>query len=214
MIVCPSPYLNIPTATFAMKNYFVALLNDKLVQFGMRPVDEVKIYRGLSYDEDYGAMTVAEREKAISGDSFYVDAAFLKGKYVIFLDDIRITGTHERRIEHMVEKQQIDCDQLYMYFGELLDSTAPSKVENELNFAFIKNLLTIDWIVKNDEFIFNTRVVKYILKADRSEFEPFIRYQSEVFRETLLTCAIANGYHVTPTLKDNVSYLRQLLHHD
>lgn len=214
IIVSASPYLNIPTATFAMKNYFVAKLNAKLIEFGMRPVDEVKIYRSLSYDEDYGAMTKEQRERAISGDAFYVDAAFLKDKYVIFLDDIRITGAHEGRIEYMIEHQNVECDALFMYFAELVDVTACPTLENTLNYGFVRNLLDIDWIIKNDEFIFNTRVVKYILKASQEDFIPFIRYQSDVFRETLYTCAIANSYHLTPTLKENVAYLRELTHHD
>jgi hypothetical protein len=209
IVVYSSPYLNIPTATFAMKDYFVADVNLVLAQYGCKPMQEGKIYRTLSYNEDYGAMDKDEREKAISGDDFYIDSNFLKGKFAIFLDDIKITGAHERRVLSMIEKFDFDLDYIMVYYAELVDETVHPNLENYLNYNFVKNLLNIDWIIKNDQFIFNTRVVKYILNAPHDEFKPFIQYQSDTFRDTLLKEAISNSYHKIEGFSENLTYLAQ-----
>lgn len=60
MVVISSPYSFIPTATFAMKNYFVKFLNRWLVQQKYLPVQESKIHREVTYKEDYGNLTKEE----------------------------------------------------------------------------------------------------------------------------------------------------------
>lgn len=211
IVVCSSPYHNIPTATFAMKDYFVAELNKKLVDFGMDSVSECKIYRTPSYIQDYGEMNEEDRERVISGDDFYIDEKYLEGKFVIFLDDIRITGAHERRVEKMIQSLSVEFEYMYIYFAELTAVTVDPKIENYLNFNFISSLLDIDWIIKNDKFLFNTRVVKYIVGANHQEFTNFIRYQSDIFRETLYKYAVANSYHKHEEFRENIAELRSLL---
>ncbi len=211
IVISSSPYCNIPTATYAMKNYFVAELNRKLIEFDVSPVQEVKIYRTLSYNQDYGAMSKDERDKAISGDEFYIDKEFVNNKHVIFLDDIKITGAHERRIQKMINNFKLKCDYTFMYFAELIDESVDPTLENFLNFHFIKSIMNIDWIIKNDKFIFNTRVVKYILNTPGEQFKTFVNYQSEIFRDILYKEAISNSYHKFDEFKPNLEYLKSIL---
>lgn len=90
IVVMSSPYVHVPTATFAMKDYFIRSLNAILVEDGLMPVMETKIYRKSSYKEEYGEMTKEQRYKVMSDDSFYVDAQMLKNNICLFLDDIVI----------------------------------------------------------------------------------------------------------------------------
>lgn len=82
-------------------------------------------------------------------------------------------------------------------------------IENELNFAYVKDLLSINYIIQNDEFIFNTRVTKYILSAGFDAFKNFINYQSKTFRNTLLTNLMGNEYHKLEEFQKNINYLKQ-----
>ena len=102
IVVVSSPYSFIPTATFAMKNAFVSTLNRWLALHGLPVVQETKVHRTITYKEDYGELSAAERMRLIGNDHFHIDAAFLKGKTLFFLDDIRITGSHERMIQRMI----------------------------------------------------------------------------------------------------------------
>lgn len=212
LVVYPSPYNFIPTATGIMKDYFVRYFNDYLIGAGLGPVEEAKIHRTLSYKvEDYGEMDAATRLEKIGNDRFHIDSSFVEGKTLIFIDDVKITGSHEKVIEQMCEKYKITNKCYFIYFGELKDPNIPATFENDLNYAFVKNLLDINWIIRNDEFVPNTRVVKYILKSDPDECRTFMQYQSDKFLDNILHLAIGNGYHTVPDYQENLKTLRSLL---
>lgn len=211
IVVVPSPYCFIPTATFAMKDYFIQKLNSRLIEIDLPVVQEAKITRTLSYNDDYGSMSKAEREKAISGDDFYMDANFVKGKSVIFMDDIKITGAHEERVKDMVAKLDLKSDNIFICFAELINESVNPNIENELNHFFVKNLRDLDKIIKNENFLPNTRAVKFILNAPFNEFENFIHYQSVRFINNIYHLAIGNSYHKIPAFKTNLEYIKNLI---
>lgn len=210
VVVCSSPYQFIPTATFAMKDYFIAGINMKLVELGLEPVYDVKIHRRCSYITDYGSMTAQERHNAIYSDGFHIDKDLVNNKIVLFLDDIKITGAHERRIRTLIDDYELNSDFMFLFFASLQVKTNP-KIEDKLNLYAINNLLDINHIIQNFEFQHNTRVTKYILKSPQSEFENFINYQSITFRETLYRNSIGNGYHKADAFKENLKYLENLI---
>lgn len=214
IVVYPSPYNFIPTATFVLKDYFIKNLNELLINAGYSPVKEGKIYRNGSYITDYGEMSPEERDNAMSSDAFHIDSTFAKGKILIFLDDIRVTGSHERRIDKMVKEYKLQNLCYYLYFASVEDPTIPASFEQELNLNAIHSLFDIAKIIRNDEFTFNTRVTKYILQSNPDEFKTFVEYQSSGFLDKLLHYAIGNSYHVAEQMKENFDYLTIFLNND
>ena len=211
IVVVSSPYCFIPTATFAMKDYFVQRINQYLVQAGLPVVEETKIHRTITYKEDYGELSAEQRLALIQNDGFHIDIEFIKGKQIIFLDDIRITGSHEKVISRMMDQFNIKEDCIFTYFAELVNMDIDPKVENYLNYFYVKNLLDLDKIIKNDSFLFNTRIVKYMLNSPHEEFKVFINYQRVKFLETFYYLAIGNSYHLMDDYKVNLNYLKNLL---
>lgn len=212
LVVVSSPYCFIPTATFALKDYFIQRLNQYLVQAGMPVVEETKIHRTITYKEDYGELSAEDRLKLIQNDGFHIDKSFLAGKTLLFLDDIKITGSHEKVIERMITQMGIENDRIFVYFAELTNSAIDPRVENQLNYAFVQNLLDLDKIIKNESFILNTRIVKYILNYnDEAEFKAFINFQRVKLVETIYHLALGNSYHLIPDYSRNLSYIKQLL---
>ncbi len=209
----PSPYVHVPTATFAMKDYFVRSLNAALVSAGLLPVIEAKIYRKSSYKQEYGELNKTERFKVMADDSFYVDANLLRDNVCLFIDDIVITGAHEYRIFKMLEKSGLHKSNTnyFLYFAELVDENASPSIENYLNYYFVKDLFLLDKIIKNEPFIMNTRVIKYVLDADHNEALHFFKYQKPVFLQTFYHNAIGNGYHLIPDYQHNLNVLKTLI---
>jgi FMN phosphatase YigB (HAD superfamily) len=210
IVVAPSPYNFVPTATFAMKNAFVYRLNVELIKYNLAPAQEVKIHRTNSYNQDYGQMNVAERENAISAEDFHIDKNFVRGKLVLFLDDVRITGAHERRVLRMIDKYNLECDYLFVYYASLEADLLPN-IENVLNYHFVKSVWDIDWIIKNQGFCFNTRAIKYILNAPDEDFIKFINQQTREFQDDFYNYAIGNKYHQITEFQGNLEYLNKLL---
>lgn len=211
IVVLPSSYKFIPTATYALKNYFVESLNQYLSLNGFNPIEEQRLYRTISYKNDYGKMNAEQRLAAIGQEEFYIDTTFVKDKFLIFLDDIKITGGHEFVLRRMIEQNSMTNNGYFLYFAELVNDNIDPNIENVLNYYKIKTLLDLDKLLKNESCLFNTRVIKFILNYDHTEFTYFIEYQPKIIQEKIFNLAIGNGYHIEPDFSENFNYLRNLL---
>ena len=211
VVVISSPYSFIPTATFAMKNWFVARLNRWLARHSYPVVQETKVHRTITYKEDYGELDAEQRMNLIGNDSFHIDKDFLQGKTLIFLDDIKITGSHERMIMKMVGEYGLSNDIFMLYFAELVNKNIHPNIENHLNYHQVKNIFDLDGIVKSNNFCINTRIVKYILNYDFESFCIFIQDQTFDFINLLYDMALGNGYHTIEAYELNLNFIKENL---
>ncbi len=209
LVVYSAPHNNIHTASNAFKDYLLSFCSKQFMEKNIL-VKQGKINREYSYDDDYGLMSKEDRMKAISSDLFHIDKTFInKDDVLVFIDDIKITGSHEKRIEEMLLREGIKNDVIFIYIAEYLGNNP--QVENLLNHKKVNNLRDINDIIRNEEFIFNTRVVKYILKADIENFISFILYQSKTFQDTLFSLAILNNYNKNEKYRVNFEILKNIL---
>jgi len=201
-----APHNNVPTASNALKDYLLSGCSRQFMEKGIT-IEQGKIFRAYSYDDDYGKMSKEERRNAIKSDQLYIDKSFLSDKHtLVIIDDIKITGSHEERIQEILNREGIKNDVIYIYIAEYTGDDPT--IEHRLNHRDVNNLIDINHIIRNEEFIFNIRVVKFILRASQEEFINFITYQSDSFNETLFSCAILNNYHNNPKYKDNFNILK------
>lgn len=211
IVVISSPYSFIPTATFAMKNQFVFTLNRWLSENGFQVVQETKVNRTITYKEDYGELNAEERINLIKNDSFHIDKEFIKGKTLFFLDDIRITGSHEMMITRMLKEYNLTNETYLIYFAELINKNIHPNIENFLNYHFVKSIFDLNSIIKSKGFVFNTRLVKYLLNTEPSIFNLFIQEQTEEFINLLYDLALGNGYHTIEPYKPNLNNTKTYL---
>lgn len=210
IVVLPSAYSHIPTASYFMKCFFVDKLNAYLHENNHPVIRETKIHRTVTYREDYGEMSAEDRFKLIKGDKFYIDQEFIGDSTLLMLDDIKITGTHEQVLINMLNDYNLTNDCYMLYFAELVNKAIPPRVENYLNNFFIKGLDSIDAIIENEEFTFNTRVVKYILNADATSFDTFIAKRNQKFISELYYNAIGNEYFKFASYERNLNQLKTI----
>lgn len=211
IVIISSPYCFIPTATFAMKDYFLKVVNNWLVENERPVVEETRIHRTITYRDDYGALSAEDRLKLIQGDTFHIDAEFVKNKTLILLDDVKITGGHEKVVENTIQKYGLgDCRRVYTYFAELTNKDVNPNVENVINHYTIDSLSDVDRLIWDccSEYILNTRVVKYILNNNALDFISFVNERSHKFLETLYHLSIGNSYHTIDEYKDNLNILK------
>ena len=211
IVVISSPYSFIPTATFAMKNYFVFRLNRWLAEHHLAVVQETKVHRTITYKDDYGELNAEQRMKLIGNDSFHIDAAFLKGKTLIFLDDIKITGSHERMISKMINQYSLDNEIYMLYFAELANPEIHPNIENYLNYHDVKSIFDLDSIINGDNFCINTRIVKFILNYEHGSFCVFLQNKSRKFVTELYNMALGNSYHTMDSYALNLNYIKNHL---
>jgi hypothetical protein len=208
IVVISSPYCFIPTATFAMKDYFIFTLNRWLAENNFNVVQETKVHRTVTYKEDYGELDAEQRMKLIGNDSFHIDKQFLLGKTLLFLDDIKITGSHERMINKMLWEYELNNDTHLLYFAELENKNIHPNIENFLNYYNVKSIFDLHTIINSSSFRVNTRVVKYILNSDYQVFQIFIQKQTEYFISLLYNMALGNNYHTIDQYHKNLHYIK------
>ena len=211
IVVLPSPYSFINTASGTMSMYFIYQLNYWLKSQGKKTAEIVKIKRDVTYKDDYGKLSAEKRLELIGNDKFHLDVHALKGKLLLFIDDIKITGSHQFVIERTTKNYNLDNDRFFIYFAALKNSTIHPKIENFFNNAKIKTLHDLNHFVEDGNFQFNTRVVKFILSRKKSEFEKFICDKNLAFKEDLYTLALGNGYDKMRVYVENINNIEKLL---
>jgi hypothetical protein len=211
LLIVPSAFSHIKTASGIMTEHFIDRLNYFLIKNSCPRVEQTKIYRTVTYRDDYGEMTAEDRYNLIKGDTFYIDKGFLTEKLLIFIDDIRVTGTHERIIIKMLDQYEIRNDCIMLYFASIENSGINPNIENYLNQYTINNLFKIDELIRNEDLQFNTRVVKYILNSTFGEFVIFINQQSLDLLKKLYFLAIGNSYEKFECYSTNLNYLENLI---
>jgi hypothetical protein len=197
-----------------MTIHFIDKLNQFLFENGYSPVETGKIHRSVTYREDYGEMTADERYNLIKGDKFHIDEALLKNKILIFLDDIKITGTHERIIIKMLDDFDIHNHCYMLYFAELSNPDICPKTENYLNHFYVKGLDDLIPVINQEDFEFNTRIVKYILNSNHDACVLFLQRQSQSFINKLYYQALGNEYYKFPEYKANLLAIEKLVNNE
>ena len=210
IVILPSPYFSIPTASNYLCSYFKRMLNHFLFDNGKSACVESKIHRNQTYTQDYGNMNFEERIQLISNDTYYLDKNFIEGKYCIFIDDIKITGSHEFVVQNTLQQFEIKNEHIFVYFAELCNSSIHPNIENYYNYFAIKSIIEIIEIIKRETFKFNTRIVKYILKLNEGDFSKVIEKLPESRLGELLHLAISNNYHKITEYQNNINILNQI----
>lgn len=213
VVILPSPYFAIPTASYAMAAAFKNTINRFLAINRLPVAEEAKIHRYKTYSLDYGELDADSRLNLILNDKYHLDSQFLKGKLLIFIDDIKITGSHELVIRNLL-KQFVLQDEIawFLYFAQLNGEHIHPRIENDLNYHYVKSVHHLGSIINSGNFKVNTRIVKYILNAECTAFEHFITQQTALFREQLADLAISNGYHEMEEYKNNFLHLITITH--
>ncbi|MGV4413186.1 phosphoribosyltransferase family protein [Chryseobacterium sp. T1] len=211
IILFPSPYLSIPTASNFLCSYFKEKLNLFLFEEGKSACKEGKIYRKQTYSQDYGNMSFEERINLISNDTYYIDSNFVNDKFCVFIDDIKITGSHERTVDKILKESNIDGDFIFVYYAELINSEIHPSIENHYNYFSVKSTQDLLQIIQSKTFKFNTRIIKFILMLNDKEFEAIISKISLDQIENLFYLAISNNYHQMEEYIQNINKLKNKL---
>ena len=211
IILLPSPYYSIPTASNFLCSFFKIKLNEFLFLHGRQACVETKIHRLQTYVEDYGNMDFEQRINLISNDTYYLDKHFLENKFCIFLDDIKITGSHERTVNKILDQYGAKGEFLFIYFAELVNKEIHPSIENHYNYFAMKSVNDIIEIINTDTFCFNTRIVKYILLMEADNFTALMKNISSHKKRELFNLAISNNYHQISDYQYNINKLNNTL---
>lgn len=209
VVILPSPYHSIPTASNYLSFHFKTKLNAFLYENNKKALLESKIHRNQTYTTDYGNLDYNERVQLIANDTYYIDRNFINGKLCLFMDDIKITGSHEHIVKKILNQYSVEGNFIFVYYAELLNKEVHPNIENYYNYFFVKDVVSLSKIINAESFVFNTRTVKYILKLERADLLALMELIDSSHFEQLFHLSVSNNYHTIADYKENLSYINQ-----
>ena len=208
IVLLPSPFLSIPTASNFLCHYFKIHLNHFLFQNNRKTCIESKIFRNQTYTTDYGNLSYEERVQLITNDTYYIDKNFINNKFCIFVDDIKITGSHEHTINKILNQYLVNGEFVFVYFAELINKDIHPNIENFYNYFAVKSVKDIIDVINKTSFQYNTRIIKFILKLDEEQFIFLTNNISIEKRNELFHLAISNNYHQINEYQENINNIK------
>ena len=206
-----SPRGCIPPAAYFIFQAFLEQLN-RFCQIHHRPpILEHTIQRLGTLADDYSTLSEHERFDHLIHERYSIDSEPLNTKYLLFVDDIRITGMHEMNIIRLLENSAISNRRLFVYYAQLINEHIPSSFEYQLNRCAIENLSQLSIIIEKplSTFQINTRILKEILRTNSSDLERFLQSISIELLSQFYHACLACNYQSIESFSDA---LRQLHH--
>ena len=156
-------------------------------------------------------MNAIERFDLIKNDTYSFFDEPEENSLCIFIDDISITGTHQRVIENMMKNRNYTNKSIFLYFAKLDNQQIDASFENDLNFAYVNSIENLLEVIINDTFKITTRTTKFILSLKDADFSFFIESiwkhkKFELFFH-FYSNALLNNYQTIEIYKNNLSSL-------
>lgn len=200
-VVIPSPYNYVKNAATVLTHHFCNKLNELLVSSNGEHLDYSTIHRKVSYTNDYGFLSKEKRKSLIDNDSFFFNREFTEGKVLIFIDDIRITGTHEDKLIEILDRDNLDNDCFFLYIANYYGNSPD--VEAQLNFAGMTCMADYVTMLNEPKHHVIVRPLKYVLSQSSSVLRYALSDIPPPVLEEIYHGCLGEGYFKIPHYQAN-----------
>jgi len=193
-VVIPAPSTTVPVAATLLSRHFANRLNALLVAEGASPVEWSLAHRNVTYNTDYAELPKEARRRLLAADCIFLNRDFVCGKFLIFIDDCRITGAHEDRIGIFLKREDIPNDHVFVCYAEYTGGD-PS-IEARLNHAAIKSGEDLVALASEAGHQVTTRAIRLLLEVSEHRIAALLAVAPPTFVEDAFHAAMTKGYHL------------------
>ncbi len=208
-LVIPAPSTSVPVAATLMGRHFHDRLNSLLDRTGNAPVQLDYIHRAVTYNDNYAQLSLEERRRLLSDDARYMNVAFAQGKTLVFVDDVRITGTHEHKLSDMLGDLGLINPVVFATYAAY--TGVEPAVEHELNHVQVRDALCVAELAQERGWQVTTRGLRLLLECDTATFEQVLARLPLHRRYEVYHGAIVKAYSTHPPYAQNFAALRASL---
>lgn len=205
-LVIPAPSTTVPVAATLLGWHFRDRLNSLLDGCGKPPVQWDWVHRAVTYNDDYAQRSLEERRQLLAEDQRYMNAAYARGKTLIFVDDVTITGTHEEKLAFMLADHGLPNPVVYATYAGYT-GTEPA-VEHALNRVAVRSGICVARLSACPEWSVTTRGLRLLLESGREEWAEILNTMEPLRLWQVYHAAIVKGYSQHPPYADNFHRLR------
>ena len=196
VVITSSAFKYVPTASHAIATAFQDAISYLRYTQGLPASDNIKIHRAHVEEGDYGTRSLGEREEIMRRNGIRIDGDYIKGKHLLIIDDVIITGSHERKVEQIIDSLGLLSVQfLYALQMDAEEAKADPTIEDRLNHSAVRTLENLAQIIETRNFLINARVCKFVLsQKEPAELSLFLQSANNEFLYSLYVSAIGDGY--------------------
>lgn len=208
-LVIPSAYNMLEIAATLLARQFMTHLNTMLVKHGMPIVKWTNMHRTITYFSDYAHMTASERKQMLAGDSFFINKDFIRGKTLLFIDDVIITGTHEEKIKEFMIREQLPNKCMYLYYCKYTGECA--ETEAKLNTCGVNDAVSYLNLINEPNHQIIVRACKFLLNGSASQLLDVLHNAPKMFAQRLHCACILEEYHDVPRYRENMGIIEKFV---
>lgn len=204
VIISASAYKVAPTAAEV-----IAQMTYDLLRPLFPLLRKVKVGRETVFPHDYGSLSAEERHRLMEKNIVVVDPELFRGKKLILVDDLRVTGAHE--IKMVSALSGLVEEVVFAYVARLSGSFAPF-VEFNINNTAIQSIADIKGIVDAGVFHVNARICKYLLSYKHPD--ELLTFFCELPPDVLFMidkCICGDGYNSMDDYRSNYQLLKKAM---
>jgi PRTase ComF-like len=171
------------------------------------PVIDIQYDNEATASIDYAKLDVGERITARERlSSRLIPNSGFKGRPVVFINDICVTGTQQRALQQYFDSVGATrVNWLYLIFVDPEIGNAQPELEWQINFAPFEELLRL---VSSEEIQFTGKCVLKLMELRTEEFDEVLRALNGERRKRLLELALRNGFQDMENFQEHVRHLR------
>ncbi|MFZ1301983.1 MAG: phosphoribosyltransferase family protein [Candidatus Microsaccharimonas sp.] len=191
IVVIGTPYKSVPNADKLLAGVAERKLRNRGYKSSISRIYQHQLAQG-----DYGTLPAALRDKRNQQKKRFLSEEDFHFKHVVFIDDIRITGSIERSVLALLEYTH-PLSMTIINLARLDPEVALTnpRIEDALNHAAVQTLGDLlPLMTRRDEFVLITRAVKHILEAEQSELEMFLQQLDKARLIELHHAVVDEGY--------------------
>jgi adenine/guanine phosphoribosyltransferase-like PRPP-binding protein len=208
VLVTSSGFDVVPPAAFSLVAPFLAGLR-RAGHVGQ--VRHAKVGRTRVSDGDYAGMSLEERRTSLTGHDLVLDSEVdARGARVVALDDVVVTGVHERAMESALRRAgAAHVDHVYLVDAHAVGGVP--MVEARLNTTGVPSVLALVEVMRRPGFVPNARVARRVLSLPDADLSDLVATAPPAVLRWVEEAAAADKLGRLARYRDGAGMLHDLL---
>lgn len=206
VLVTTSAFAQVPPAAYSLLIPFVQHL--RLLRPDLR-VGTFRIIRQGVSNGDYSRMTPADRRAAIGAGDLSPERD-IAGAVVLALDDIRVTGNHERAMDRCLTDAGV-AEVRHLYVVDAAGFAGCPQIESVLNEAATRGAAELLDIAAARRFVPNARLCRRVLSLPEEELRAFVQRAQPSLLGWLCAAVEHDGLARVPAYENRVRAWQSVL---
>lgn len=172
---------------------------------------EIKDSESLNSYHNYSTFTRHERTQLYDhAPEPSIEARDFLGRSILFVNDIKVTGTHERYLQRFFEK--LNPPQICWLYVLLIDreiAEAQPELEYKINNSYIASFEEFADLLATHEVEYTSRCITRLLSEEVSNLEKLFQMLDEGRKKKILELATAEGRFSGNYFKEKIDLLKR-----